>query len=500
MPSDKQLKKDLEKDQSRLAELNKKYLDHEKILLENLYLSKKKLEKISEEKQFSFDKWKACVESADNTSTPLEPVEFKTIDGNGKKRSIKIGPKTSSHEVRKAVAMHDASKYDEKRKKKSADWDRNREEFGARMSDILKKKNRILGFRSHDHYFDSCFDNSASNSHTTPANAAHHTCFHQPSSYEKLEKELKELSMNYRSLESERNHLLQEKEVLANSLKSTQEHTRQIAENRHEHILTNRRYAEENQKLQRDLESAQKGPRRNSVARVTFEDDSDRLREEVESLSNSLAKVKNEREPHNILRDVGIENRLEFLQSSKASENPVHHHSQYNGLSSGLNTSLNFSNMRPGTGSSHRGNVRADAAMLSINDGYQAKFHRIFKEIYGVSVDEVKRGHSDKYAPQSKVTEIKNLRGTMAHRGCFTNHTPDSDADDQFLTLFDYCNGAFEEALNKSSTTLRAAQVFSVNSDVVNACERMRRICDIIVGTTRIDFHSRPPLMTGGLK
>lgn len=51
----------MEKDKSRLAELTKQYSDHEEVLLENLYHSKKKFEKISEEKQVSLDRWKSCV-------------------------------------------------------------------------------------------------------------------------------------------------------------------------------------------------------------------------------------------------------------------------------------------------------------------------------------------------------------------------------------------------------------------------------------------------------
>lgn len=36
--------------------------------------------------------------------------------------------------MRKAIAMHDTSKYDDKRKKETEDWNRNRQEFGTRMS------------------------------------------------------------------------------------------------------------------------------------------------------------------------------------------------------------------------------------------------------------------------------------------------------------------------------------------------------------------------------
>ncbi|KAA8568459.1 hypothetical protein EYC84_007491 [Monilinia fructicola] len=190
---------------------------------------------------------------------------------------------------------------------------------------------------------------------------------------------------------------------------------------------------------------------------------------------------------------------MEFFQSSKAGETSQYHHSHHENLSSGLDINLNILSTNPGTGKSFRGDVRADAAMLSINAEQWAKFHKAFEEVYGVSVDDVKRGRCDKYAPQSKVTEIVNLRGTMAHRGCFTNHTPDRDAEDQFMTLSDYCDSVFEEALRNSSMALRAAQTFSENSDIITACDKMRRICDIVVGTNRIDSRARPPFMSGGV-
>ncbi|KAB8297126.1 hypothetical protein EYC80_002510 [Monilinia laxa] len=467
MTSDRQFKRDMEKDKSKLDELTKQYSDHEEILLDNLYHSKKKFVKISEEKQVSLDRWKNCVKGAANTSSLLEPAEFKTIDSHGKKRSIKIGPNTSAHE------------------------------------DILKKKNQILGFSSGESYFDSCFDQSTSSSHITPANTTYHTSFRQLSPDKKLENQFRELSIRFENIERERDQLLQENEALAHSLKSTQEHVRQIAENRDEHFLTNRRYAEENRKLERNLESAlestQAQPRRNSVNRVTFDDESEKLREELENMSKSLTSIKNERQPHNILRDVGIESRIEFFQSSKASMSSGYHNSRHDSLSSDFNIS-NTPSTNSVTGNSFRGNIRADAAMLSINADQRAKFHKNFEEVYGVSVDDVKRGRCDKYAPQSKVTEISNLRGTMAHRGCFTSHTPDSNADDQFMTLSDYCDSAFEEALRNSSTVLRAAQAFSENTDIIIACDRMRRICDIIVGTNMIDSRARPSFMNGGLK
>ncbi|KAI9646163.1 hypothetical protein NHQ30_005603 [Ciborinia camelliae] len=491
---DKELKREFEKDKSRLAELNKEYANHEDILLENLYVSKKQFQKISDEKHASHEKWKALIKSAVNTSSLPEPAEFKAIDNHGKKRTIKIGPNTKSHDVKRAMGMHDASKYDKREKRELAEWSRNREDFGARMGDILKRKNRILGFSSSDNYFDSCFDEASCNPHTVPSNLAYHTSFRQPSPDLRLEEEnsrLLDQVKKFRDLEDERDRLLKDNEALYDSLKSTQELMRQVAENRDEHVQTNRRYAEENRKLERALE-ALKG---NSARRVAFDDyDDDNLREEVKTLSNSLAKVKEE--PHYILRDVGVESRLEFLQSSKASEHSEHHH---NSISSGLNINFNTPSISSGTGSSHRGNVRADAALLFIDASHRAKFEKTFEDIYGMSVDEVKEGRGNKYAPASKATEIANLRGTMAHRGYFTKHTPDRDAEDQFLTLLDYCESEYKEAIRGTSTALRAAQVFSENADVINSCERMLRICDIVVGTSRVNPRPRGHYMSGGL-
>lgn len=65
------------------------------------------------------------------TSTLLEPAEFKVFDRYGKRRSIKIGPRSSEHDVRRAIEMHDASKYDEEKKREIANWKRCKDKFGA---------------------------------------------------------------------------------------------------------------------------------------------------------------------------------------------------------------------------------------------------------------------------------------------------------------------------------------------------------------------------------
>ncbi|KAJ8065629.1 hypothetical protein OCU04_006304 [Sclerotinia nivalis] len=520
MTPERKWKRELEKDKAKLAELNTQYENHETILLEKLYHSKKRFEKISDKKCASLVRWKNLINSAAENSTLKEPAEFKALE-HGKRRPIKIGPKTSAQEVKKALAMHDGSRYNETKKREIAEWKRSQEDIGARMVDILRKKNRILGFSSSEKHFDSCFDESACNPHTAPKHVVHHTSSRQPSPDKRFENEnprlleqlstvkrqLKDLTEDYRTLEYEKFKLVQDNAEISDSLKSTQDLMKQIAENRDEHVQTNRRYAEENKKLEAALESAQSQvqtqtqPCWNPVRKVTFDDTNVRLKEEVKSLSSSLAKMKSSREPHDILRDVRIESRLEFLRTSKAHGYPViQHHSDHRIISrgqSGLNIHIGAPGMGTGASSPHGGNVRADAALLITNSNHRAKFEQTFQQIYGVALDDVKQGCTDKFAPQSKVTEMVNLRGTMAHLGCFTEHTPDKDADDRFLTLSEYCESEYECTIRRSSTNLQAAKAFSNDSEIIEACNTMREICDAVVERTKVDGpHS---FMSGGI-
>ncbi|KAF7879229.1 hypothetical protein EAF04_000426 [Stromatinia cepivora] len=519
MTPERQWKREYEKDKAKLTELNKQYENHETILLENLYHSKNRFERISDEKHASLVRWKNLINSAADNSNLIEPAEFKALE-YGKRRSIKIGPKTSAQEVRKALAMHDGSRYNETKEREIVEWKRSREDFGAH---ILRKKNRILGFSSSEEYFDSCFDESAWNPHTAPQHVIYYASFRQPSPQKRLENEnsqlleqltrakrqLEDLTEDYRTLEYEKFKLVQDNAEISDPLKSTQDLMKQIAENRDEHVQTNRKYAEENKKLEAALESTQARtqtqtqpqPWWNPVRKVTFDDANEHLREEVKSLSNSLAKVKSNREPHDILRDVGIECRLDFFRTSGTHEYPVIQHRSHHRIISrghlGLNIDFGAPGMGIGASSPYGGNVRADAALLIINSSHRSNFEQTFQEIYGVALDDVKQGCADKFAPQSKVTEMVNLRGTMSHLGCFTEHTPDRDADDRFLTLAEYCESEYECSIQRSSTVLQTAKTFSNDSEIIEACNTMHEICDAVVERTKVD--GRHSFMSGGI-
>lgn len=353
-----------------------------------------------------------------------------------------------------------------------------------------------------DRYSDS---HSSDLPHNPHANYAHtfHTSFRQAPSDRNLENEFRELSEQYRALDRERSRLREENDDLSKSLKTAQENTRMIAENRDEHAMAYNRFFEENQRLAQDLKSALKTVQElrmeSPVHRVSFDGEKVDLKDEVQDLTKSLAKLKVDRDLDRILRDVGIESRIEFLQTSKAGEeHRIYQHSRRISMSSGLK-------IRPdptgniSVGSSHRGNARADTAMLLMDEVKRARFGQTFLEIYGVTIDDIKEGRADEYAPQCKQTEIINLRGTMAHRGFFTSHTPDPDAEDQFLTLFEFCAAEYQAAIDKSPNALKAAQLFSGNPDIISACDNMRRICGNVIATTRIDSRLQPPYMSGGL-
>lgn len=285
--------------------------------------------------------------------------------GDGKlssMRSIKIGPKTSAKEVQKALAMHNGFRYNESKKREIAEWKRNQEEFSARMVDILRKMNHILGFSSSEKQFDSCFDESACNPHTALEHVVYHTFSCHSSPDKRLENEnsqllerlstvkrqLEDLTENYRTLEYEKFKLVQDNAEIFGSLKSTQNLIKLIAKNRDEHVRTNRRYAGGNKRLETALESAkvqaQTQPWWNPVRKVTFDDTNGDLKEEIKSLSNSLAQMKSNREPHDILRDIGIQSHLGFLRTSKAHEyHVIQHRSHHNIISpSGPGLDINF--------------------------------------------------------------------------------------------------------------------------------------------------------------
>ncbi|CAD6456177.1 3b926ffd-fbf9-45f1-aeb5-ce2e487196cd-CDS [Sclerotinia trifoliorum] len=409
MTSERQWKRDLEKDKAKLAELNEQYEKNETLLLGNRYRSKKS-SRISPMRNMQALGDGKLLSIAAKNSTLLEPAEFKALE-HGKRRSIKIGPKTSAQEVKKALAMHGGSRHNEIKKREIAEWKRNQEEFGACMVDILRKENRILGFSSSEKQFDSCFDESACHPRAALEHVFYHTSSRRPSSDKRLENEnsqlleqlstvkrqLEDLTEDYRSLEYEKFKLVQDNSEISDSLKSTQYLIKQIAENRDEHVLTNRRYA-------------------------------------GETKARSCAGV-----------------------CTGADENAAM-------VEPGLDIDFHAPGIGTSASNSYGGNVRADAALLIINSSHRAKFEKTFQTIYSVALDDLKLGCNDKFAPQSKVTEIANLRGTMAHLGCFTQHTPDKDADDRFLTLAEYCESEFECAIQRSSTALQAAKAFSNDS------------------------------------
>ncbi|KAM0124458.1 hypothetical protein ACHAP3_010324 [Botrytis cinerea] len=524
MTSDRELRRDHERDRAKVVELNKQNEKIELVQLENFYLMKISAVKIHDDKYSSKDRWSKMIIDASQNSTLLAPAEFTVQDKHGKRRLVKVGPKTSAHDVKKAIDMYDATKYEEQKKREMTDWERSKEEFGSRLREILRQKNRILGFSSRDESFDTCFSDLDYIAHTTPAHVTYHTSFRQPTPDLKLEREnsrlsdqlratqqqLAEVREEYRTLEYENYKLIQENVEVSKSLDSTQKLLEQIAENRDDHVKTNRRYAEENRKLEFELESAQAQlqaqtqaqmkpqpqpqPRSwwPSARKVTFDEASEQLREEVKSLSKSLENLKDNREPHNILRDVGVETRLEFLQLSKAHEYPVirnhtHHRIVSRSSTPEINMDLGAKSPSIDGSSLYGGNIRADAALLSINSSHRVKYEQTFKDIYGVAFGEVTKGCSDKYAPQCKITEIANLRGTMAYLGCFTRHTPDKDADDRFLALSVYCEKEYEDTDRRSTTALQAAKTFSSDLTVVEACNKMRGICESLVERTKSD-------------
>ncbi|TGO77165.1 hypothetical protein BELL_0120g00180 [Botrytis elliptica] len=528
MISDRDLRRDHERDKDKVVELNRQNQAIELIQLDNFYRMKSGAVKIHDNKYGSKERWSNMIIDASQNSNLLAPAEFTIQDKHGKRRTVKIGPKTSAHDVKRAIDLYDAAKYEEQKKREMADWERSKEEFGSRLREILREKNHILGFSPRDESFDACFSDLGYRVHTTPADVTYHTSFRQPMPDLKLEREnsrlsdqlrasqrqLTEAREEYRTLEYENYKLIQENVEVSESLDSTQKLLEQIAENRDEHVKTNRRYAEENRKLESELDSAQAQARAQtqpqpqprswwpSARKVTFDDTSEELREEVKNLSRSLENMKSGREPHNILRDVGVETRLEFLQLSKAHEYPViRHHTHHRIVSRSstpeINVDLGAKSTSIDGSSLYGGDVRADAALLSINSSHRVKFEQTFKDIYGVAFSEVIKGCSNKYAPQCKVTEMANLRGTMAHLGCFTRHTPDKDADDRFLALSVYCQEEYEDIDRRSTSALQAAKTFSSDLRVIEACNKMSRICDTLVERTKSGGH-RSMSFTGG--
>ncbi|TGO57227.1 hypothetical protein BOTNAR_0206g00160 [Botryotinia narcissicola] len=523
MTSERDLRRDHERDRNKVAELNRQNETIELVQLENFYRMKSSAVKIHDDKYGSKERWSDMIINASQNSTLLTPAEFTIQDKHGKRRTVKIDPKTSAHDVKRAIDLYDAAKYEEQKKREMADWEHSREEFGSRLR---------LSFSSRDESFVTCFSDLDYSAHTTPAHVTYHTSFRQPTLDLKLEREnsrlsdqlraaqrqLAEAREQYRTIEYENYRLIQENVEVSESLDSTQKLLEQISENRDEHVKTNRRYAEENRKLESELESAQARiqsqtqaqtqsqpqPRSwwSSARKVTFDDTSEQLREEVRDLTRSLENMKSGREPHNILRDVGVGTRLEFLQLSKTHDYPViRHHTHHRIVSSSsnpeLDTDLGAKSTSIDGSSLYGGNIRADAALLSINSSHRVKFEQTFKEIYGVAFSEVTKGCSDKYAPKCKVTEMANLRGTMAHLGCFTRHTPDKDADDRFLALSVYCEGEYEDIDRRATSALQAAKTFSSDLRVVEACNKMRGIYDSLVERTKSDDR-RSTSFTGG--
>lgn len=329
------------------------------------------------------------------------------------------------------------------------------------------------------------------------------------------QREVKEILEENTGLQYANHALAQDNAEISSSLKNTQDQIQQIAKNRDEHAQANRRLAEENKKLESKVNSAQEqgqsiwsGWGLNPGRKVTSTDKNDRLEEEIdqlknenESLSRSLATMKRDREPHDILRDIGIQIRLEFLQSSKAHEYPVvrnlSHHRIVSRSRPGLNYDYGAPDTVTGVGSPRGGNVRGDAALLVINSNYRAEFEQVFQEIYGVTFDEVKQGPNDKFAQASTMTKIVNLRGIMAHLGCFTDHTPNQSAEDEFMSLWQWCNAMYDDAVERYPTARQAAQTFSTNPEVLETYSNMRDICDAVV--QKLKVYGRGPYMSGGL-
>ncbi|KAK6601515.1 hypothetical protein H4I96_06856 [Botrytis cinerea] len=505
MTSDRELRRDHERDRAKVVELNKQNEKIELVQLENFYLMKISAVKIHDDKYSSKDRWSKMIIDASQNSTLLAPAEFTVQDKHGKRRLVKIGPKTSAHDVKKAIDMYDATKYEEQKKREMTDWERSKEEFGSRLREILRQKNRILGFSSRDESFDTCFSDLDYIAHTTPAHVTYHTSFRQPTPDLKLEREnsrlsdqlratqqqLAEAREEYRTLEYENYKLIQENVEVSKSLDSTQKLLEQIAENRDDHVKTNRRYAEENRKLEFELESAQAQLQAQTQAQMKPQPQPSHGHGGHQHAKLPSMKPNN-REPHNILRDVGVETRLEFLQLSKAHEYPVirnhtHHRIVSRSSTPEINMALGAKSPSIDGSSLYGGNIRADAALLSINSSHRVKYEQTFKDIYGVAFGEVTKGCSDKYAPPCKITEIANLRGTMAYLGCFTRHTPDKDADDRFLALSVYCEKEYEDTDRRSTTALQAAKTFSSDLTVVEACNKMRGICESLVERTKSD-------------
>ncbi|KAF7853576.1 uncharacterized protein EAF02_011881 [Botrytis sinoallii] len=285
------------------------------------------------------------------------------------------------------------------------------------------------------------------------------TSFRTEDSSQKLGKNTETSSMNNYKL-------IQETVEVSESLDSTQTLLEQIAENRDENVKTNRstgtNTSSDTTTTTATIVVAHQHAKLPSMIPAKS------CGEEVKNLSRSLENMKSGREPHNILRDVGVETRLEFLQLSKAHEYPViRHHTHHRIVSSSstpeINVDLGAKSTSIDGSSLYGGNIRADAALLSINSSYRDG-------------------------------ELERNDGTLR---MFTRHTPDKDADDRFLALSVYCQEEYEDIDRRSTSALQAAKTFSSDLRVIEACNKMSRTCDTLVERTKSGGH-RSMSFTGG--
>jgi hypothetical protein len=124
----------------------------------------------------------------------------------------------------------------------------------------------------------------------------------------------------------------------------------------------------------------------------------------------------------------------------------------------------------------HGGNVIVDTIILSNHPGLGKQYDKLFEEIYGKSYKSVYEERSGMFAT-SKVVEIMNLRGTMAHCLSFTKLSHDEDQDTVFLGLLDKCKNIYNELRKSGKSTSEVIQAFNEDQEVEGYCVIMRRIC-----------------------
>ncbi|PQE02892.1 kinesin motor domain-containing protein [Rutstroemia sp. NJR-2017a BVV2] len=205
---------------------------------------------------------------------------------------------------------------------------------------------------------------------------------------------------------------------------------------------------------------------------------------EKKALTENINMLNDKIQEQSLLIEPAIDIRLRFMECSKRRLGS-------SGIINKVRGEPDRAIIDKGTNAARCGNAMIDANMLTADSNRGKKYSEIFSEIYGFSYITVYQGRTGVFATGSKMLEIINLHGTMAHCLSFTKLSHNKVEDKNFLNLFEKCKNLYNNLKKSSKPDSEIVQALNNSQRVEVFCVTMRRNCADIVRAEKAGLRSQ---------